>query len=234
MLNGDVNMTAINVPQVVYKFMNPHYLKCLKQNKTIYINFLKNYKEIEYGKEIGDDLEGILHNNINITNYTFGDTEINKNCALEKLLEDERLIKCDGGGKVVLDNCAFHSNHSENNYYVYCICKEYDGKVKEEFGGATLIISNYAMFLTHLQNALIKKNIHLVTVGECVYIADRTNHFNEKGEKYDYSFPALVKEKRYEYQKEFRVLWARNDGEIITEPIEIYCPEALEYCSFQY
>lgn len=227
-------MENIIVPKKVYKFMSPYYLKRLEKNKKIYINHLNNYKEAEHGKEIGDDFEGTMSDLYNVSNYTFDNSNTNKNIAFERAIGADKLFSISGGGKIVFKNTTVQMNYSDKNYYNYCVCNEYDEKVKEEFGGSTLVIEDFPMFLNHLSKKLLKKQIRIATAGPCVYISDRTNNFDEKQAEYYRYFPALVKEKRYDYQKEFRVLWTTMDQKEIVKPIEVYCPEALQYCSFNY
>lgn len=229
-----MSITIPDIPKKVYKFMDPYYLEKLKKDQKFYINHLNNYKESELGSEVGDDREGTLTSEVYIDNYVLGS---NKNPAFEKSFHSVQSgVMIDG---LVNMRMSFHDttigkNIIDQNYFVYCVGLEYDEKVKKEFGGATLIIENFPQFLKRLNRELSKQGKRFVVAEECKYIKNRKNLFTEKDSSFNVDFPALVKDQRYAYQKEFRILWENIDGSEITEPLNIYCPEALRYCSFEF
>lgn len=224
-------MNLITVPQKVYKFMDPYYLNLLKRDKKFYINHLNNYKEDELGSEVGDDKEGILTTKVAIEKYTFGS---GNNVAFENSFNNIQEIFDVRGNNVTIKNGTLETRYSNRNFFVYCVCTEYDQKVKKEFGGSTLIIEDFPKFLNYLNRKLNKQGKELVIAGNCKYIKGRINTFTEKQNFYNMDFPPLVKDDRYAYQKEFRVLWRNLDDSPITEPISVYSQEALQQCTFEF
>jgi hypothetical protein len=224
-------MRNIYVPQTLYKFMDPYYLKILEKEKKFFINHLNNYKEKELGTEVGDDNEGTLTSVLNIYDYTFGS---GKNIALDNSFNNIQNMIQTNGVKITMKNISLQTTYSDQNYFVFCTCLEYDEKVKKEFGGSTLIINDVPKFLNYLNRKLLKQGKQLVIAEKCRYVKDRKNFFNDMQNSFFMDFPALVKELRYSYQKEFRILWRNIDGSQITKPIKIYSPEALQQCTFQY
>ncbi|MGM7724370.1 hypothetical protein [Metabacillus sp. Hm71] len=218
-----------NLPKKVYKFMEPQYLELLEKSQNIYINYLNNYDEDIHGSERGDNNEGIVYSELNLGAYTFG-SKINPNfeSSFKKLTP---FIVEDG---VTFTGGTFITKFTRRYFYNYSVCREYDEKVKKEFGGATLIIEDFPNFLNYLNRKMFKLGKELVLAKSCVYKKDRKSFFSEKSNKFYLDFPALVKEKKYAYQKEYRLLWRNIDGTKIKEPILVHSPEALKQCKFEY
>lgn len=224
------------LPKKVFKFMEPEFLKRLERNKTFFINHLNNYKEIELGSEIGDNNEGKLNTEFKIEEYIFNTSDNPKNPNFELAFHNfQNGIKIgEGCSNISLSNVMISNSYVDDNYYVYCSCLEDDKYTKKEFGRSTLIIENFPMFLHHLNKKLIKKDVRLVIADACIYMPGRKKIFTEKDNEFALYYPFLVKDKRYSYQKEYRVIWKRVDNKKIEKPMFIKCPEALKYCSFQY
>lgn len=223
------------IPRKLYKFIDPYYLKQLEKKKEFYINHLNNYKEAELGTEIGDDLEGVLINEVQIDDYTFN-AGTNRNPQFEQAFSQiqSAIHMGEGVTNITFKDVTFRETFNDRNYYVYCSCLEHDEVVKKEFGGATLVIEHFPKFLYHLNKELREQGIIPYYMGACRYITDRKTVFTESDETFIMEKPFMVKEKRYAYQKEFRILWKHKNGSTIKEPKLIKCPKALKYCSFEY
>ncbi|WP_096269514.1 hypothetical protein [Paucisalibacillus globulus] len=221
----------IILPKKVYKFMKPQFYNKIQKDKCIYINHLNNFREDKYGSEIGDDFEGILKAEFAIENYKYNQGEF-YNPHLENTLERLNFIKVDNTSTVDISNSTFRTNFNDKNYLVYCVSLDCDETVKEEFGGSTMVIENFPQFIARLNNKMKKKGLEFVTAQAIQYIIDRKIIFTEKDKDFIYNAPFLVKDKRYSYQKEFRIVWKYTDNRIINNPISVYCPKALQYCSF--
>lgn len=214
--------------------MSPYRLEQLKKKKEFYINHLNNYKEAELGSEIGDDLEGFLTNQIRIDSYTFNDGNP-KNPQFEQAFHQiQKSINVGNAKNATITGLNLEQEFYDSNYYVYCSCLEYDETVKKEFGGATLVIEHFPKFLYHLNKELESQGIVPHFMGACRYITERKTVFTEFDRSFEMERPYMVKEERYAYQKECRVLWKNDDGSVIKEPTIIKCPKALQYCSFEY
>jgi hypothetical protein len=223
------------LPKRVYKFMEPRYLKELKETKTFFINHLNNYPEEKLGSEIGDNNEGTLITKFEISDYTFNNGKSN-NPTFEKAFHSlQNGIKIgENSTNISLKNVSIIQNIDDNNYFVYCSCLEYNQKTKKEFGDAVLIINDFLNFLICINKEMIKKEIQPYSFGACEYVKKRENVFTEFDHNFVTSLPFLIKEGRYSYQKEFRVLWKNKNNEVIKEPIFLHCPEAIKYCSFEF
>ncbi|MUV37126.1 hypothetical protein JNUCC1_00932 [Lentibacillus sp. JNUCC-1] len=226
-------LLRLPLPKKVYKFMEPKRLKELQGSKTFFINHLNNYSEEKLGSEIGDNDEGRLNTKFNIGNYTFNKGKP-KNPIFEQAFRSmQRGIHIgEEANNVTLENVVIEQNIDDNNYYVYCTSLECDQKLKKEFGGATLVINDFQNFLLSINREMIKIGKQPYSFGACEYVSKRENVFTEFDSEFVMSLPFLIKEKRYGYQKEFRVLWKNSDNEIIKAPLKLYCPQALEYCEF--
>ncbi len=217
------------LPKKVYKYMKPEYFKKIQKDKKIFINHLNNYRQDKHGSEIGDDWEGILNAEVNVDNYQYGSGNQN----LEKFIKDTKFINAEGDTGLKLENVDFRTRFNDTNYYNYCVSMKYDYKAIQAFGGKVMVIHDFPKFLMHLDKKLSKKGIRMVTFSPIQYILDRKVSFTEKDKQFTLTQPFLVKEKRYEYQNEFRVVWSYNDNRKIDKPLSIYCPKALKYCTFQ-
>lgn len=222
------------LPQKAYKFMEARYLKELIKTKTFFINHLDNYPEEKLGTEIGDDNEGKLTSVFEISNYTFNNGEP-KNQVFEKAFHSmQNGVYIDESSNVSFQNVSISQQITDNNYFVYCSCLEYDPKTKKEFGEAVLVINDLLNFFICINREMISKGVRPYSFGACEYISKRENVFTEFDSNFVASMPFLIKEDRYSYQKEFRLLWKNINNELIKEPLFLYCPEALKYCSFEF
>ena len=214
--------------------MEPQYLKKLEETKEIFIRPLSNYNEKELGSERGDNNEGVLNTELKLTStYTFGSKE---NPEFEGAFNalTQGVFSIADGVSITGDGAKFVTKFTRRNFYNYSLCLEYDEKVKKEFGGATLVIDDFPKFLVHLNLKMYKQGTDLAIAQKCKYIKDRKNSFTEKSDNFNLDFPPFVKDERYEYQKEFRLLWRNRDGTDISKPLLVYSPESLQYCTFEY
>ena len=219
------------LPKKVYKFMDAKWLKVLKFSQQIYIKPLSGYDENIYGTERGDNGEGHLNINGVIENYTFG---VGENESLDKFVENTGAIKVAGGGSVSVGKAIINNQVIDNNYLNYSVCLEDDIKVRNEFGGSCLVIEDFPAFVYYLNQELFKKGKELHVAQNCLYLDERKNSYDKYENEFMFDIPGLVKEKKHEYQKEFRLLWRNKDGSNINEPEKVYSPKALKYCKFEF
>ncbi|MEH7603742.1 hypothetical protein [Bacillus safensis] len=221
---------TILVPQRAYKFMEPQFLKKAMLEKVIFINFLGDYSTDKYGNAIGDDDEGKLNTEIQLNSHTLG---FEDNSALDHYLHNN-IVSMEGSEtEVQFNNVKINGCNIDNNYYSYCVAMKYSERVKQKFGGATLEINNFPRFIEEVYKELAKLEIRFVEAKPCEYIMNRKKIYTENN--FEYQIPSLIKDKeKYEYQQEFRVLWKPKNGLKITKPINLYCPKALEYCTFHF
>lgn len=205
--------------------MKLEWLEKLKADNKIFINHLNNYPETKLGKEVGDDLEGMSSSEISIGHYTSS-----------KDSKDDPLLQMLGIGSVnstvtITDSTSFNE-YVDNNYFVYCVCLNRNPSIQEAFGSGLQIIHDFNTFIQEITRELEKLGIVFHDAGYCKYLLDRKEHFTENDFSSDdkktiLTRPYLIKEKRYEYQNEFRVVWRYADHRKIEKPIEILLSKAL-------
>ncbi|PRR87334.1 hypothetical protein C6W23_18445 [Bacillus atrophaeus] len=216
-------------PRKAYKFMEPQWLEKLKRDSKFFINHLNNYPEEVYGNAIGDNLEGHASKNILLENYTLGSL---MNKRLEKELKP--LALASPGSNIFINDFEFVSRHFDVNQYVYCLTFDYSEKIRKEFGGAVLIIEDFYGFSYWLNRKMEKRGNSLSAWDKCQYVDSRAVKFSQKDQDFSL-YPGLIKDSKHSEQKEFRFLWRRNDDLSITQPIfDLYVPEALKYCRFEF
>ncbi|MER2456414.1 hypothetical protein ABS751_00585 [Bacillus subtilis] len=209
--------------------MEPQWLEKLKRDSKFFINHLNNYPEEVYGNAIGDNSEGHASKKIILENYRLGSL---KNKRLEKDLDP--IIFASPGTNMFLNNVAVVSQHLDVNQYVYCLTFDYSEKIRKEFGGAVLIIDDFYSFSYWLNRKMEKRGNYLSAWDKCQYVDSRVVKFDQKDQKFNL-YPGLIKDSKHSQQKEFRFLWRRNDNLSITQPIfDLYVPEALKYCRFEF
>ncbi|MCY7947656.1 hypothetical protein P8891_11620 [Bacillus atrophaeus] len=217
-------------PRRAYKFMEPKWLEKLKNDSKFFINHLNNYPESLLGKNVGDDLEGRATKKIVFNNYTLGSL---RNEALEKEVSSYAVYSSPGS-KMSLKNVAVVSQEIDMNQYVYCLTFDYNEEMRAEFGGSVLIIEDFHEFAYWINRKMEKRNNYLSAFDTCQYIDSRKVSFDQNAQDFKL-FPGLIKDSRYSKQNEFRFLWRKNDNSPITKPItDLYVPEALKYCKFDF
>lgn len=214
----------------LYRFMDQKWLRQIEQTGKIRINFLNDYDEKKYGKDRGDNSEGQLKEVLTVTNYC-GDSNDDP-IFFDKLRTsgiDIRNCK-----QITLKNVSIENKHKANNYFVMCSCKEKDLTLSKEFGKGILIINNFEYFLKEINKIMIRKGHRFFGHNYCNYIPKREIYQNEHNFLAKLPHPAFLKEDRYKYQKEHRILWEPKNNKIIKEPIDIICKKAFKYCDFIY
>ncbi|MBX7002472.1 hypothetical protein EX219_12950 [Bacillus aerophilus] len=220
----------ILVPSMVYKFMEPQYLKKIQDDKKIFINFLGNYSTDKYGNAIGDDDEGKLDMNVKVNNHLLGGEN---DSDLDHFIQNNFFSNNDPNAKIYFKGVTFKGHSFDNNFYNYCVALEYREEIKKEFGGAVMVIRNFPKFIEELNKKLLKRKIGFVAAEQCDYVLNREKFYTQ--DNFSYENPSTIKEKmQYEYQQEYRLLWKPFSGIKITKPIEVYCPKALEFCKFHF
>ena len=205
----------IVLPEKAYKYMDPKWLRHLRKTGIVRISPLNSYEEAKFGAEVGDDFEGKTSLQVSVGRY---ESSNNHNDLLLRMAGIHTV-----NSKVTMTNCTIVNNHEDSNYFVYCVCLEKDHEIQKSFGSGIQIIHNFPAYIRAITRELNKIGIVLHDAGPCEYIIDRRQHFTEKDftpDKKELIFkkPYLIKEKKYEYQNEFRVVWRYANNEKISAP----------------
>lgn len=214
----------------LYRFMDQKWLRQIEETGKIRINFLNDYDEGKHGKERGDNSEGKLREVLKISHYN-GNSK-NDPYFFDKLRRSG--IDCNNCSNITFKNVNLETHHEVNNYYVMCSCKEKDLTLSKEFGKGILVINNYEHFLKEINKIMIRKGHHFFKHDFCKYIPKKEIIQNETNYLLYLPHPAFLKEERYNYQKEHRILWTPKDNKKISTPIDIICKKAFKYCDFIY
>lgn len=228
-----MNIPKKTFPQKLYKFMEPQYLEIIEKYNRFYINFLNNYKEGELGSEVGDNNEGKLKTSFHINDYTFSKNSKNRNPLFENLFHTKQHI-ISVGENVTLKNVTIENTNIDNNYFVFCCCTDNDISLTKHFGQSLLIINDVPNFINSINNSLKQYGVEMVIAEKCKYLPNSEFKISQDIKAFFKLYPPLVKEGRYSYQKEFRILWKYNNNKKITKPLSVKCKDAIKYCSFKY
>lgn len=204
----------IALPGKAYKYMDPKWLRHLKKTGIVRISPLNSYEEAKFGAEIGDNFEGKTSLQVSVGSYESSNE--NNNDLLLRMAGIHAV-----NAKVTMTNCTIENHHEDSNYFVYCVCLDKSNEIQKSFGSGIQIIHNFPAYIRAITRELNKIGIVLHDAGPCEYIIDRRQHFTEEDFTPDKKAlilkkPYLIKEKRYEYQNEFRVVWRYSDNRKIS------------------
>ncbi|WP_444684524.1 hypothetical protein [Alkalicoccus luteus] len=220
----------MEMPEKVYKFMKPKYLNSLRETGDIRVNFLKNFEETNHGSEIGDDFEGITKSSLYLDEYQIIP---NQTSDLERRILAAHGISVDSTSSVSISNTTLETTFIDTNYFVYCVCLENSKDVRTHFGNGLQEIFDFKSFIKGLTALLEQKSIFIQDMGPCVYLPRReqnfdTSNLSNKGKNFVLHKPYFVKDERYSYQKEYRVLWKYVPDKEIEDPLMIQDLKNLE------
>lgn len=209
------------LPQKVYKYMAPKYLKMLEENEGIFINHLNNYPEKVHGSEIGDDFEGHSTSVVNIDNHSVMPGSDN---SKDRQVLRNHGFAIDGTSSVTLKNVTLQNEHIDNNYFVYCVSLERKESLQKSFGSGLQTLHNFPEFIKHVTGRLNRQGIHFYDAGECHYIPKREQKFSardltDESKEFLLKRPYFIKEEKYSHQREYRVIWRYDDDRKIDGPI---------------
>lgn len=211
----------LNPPIKVYKYMNPKYLRMLEETGDIRLSYLESYDQSVHGSEIGDDSEGITQSSIHLDEYT---VDSNTSDRERKILGVHGFTIEDSN--VQFTDVEINRKFIDTNYFVLCVCLNYSSDLKKHFGRGLQRIDNFPEFVKRLSRLLAQQDILIQDMGECIYLPKREQKFDAShlvGGAKDLVLqkPYFVKDERYSYQQEYRVLWKYRGDKKITEPVMV-------------
>ncbi len=186
----------------IFKYLPLKYAKLLVNSGSIKIGTLYSYRDIEeLGNEIGDNNEGSAFE------YSH-DKEPKRGDRLNPL---ERTAIKVGSGMVVANN-YIERRHNSPNYYIFCASLSNESSIIDNLNrdypkdkyDACVEITNLKNFISNVSTAFSSK-AQFVDCFQCVYIK-RKYHYTKS-----VPHPALIKDPRYSYQNEVRLIWEPKD-----------------------
>lgn len=206
----------------IYKYLPLEFAERLVHSGNLKIGTLLGYQNIEeLGSEIGDKDEGI---SIEFSH----DKEAKTGDRLNPL--ESAAIKV-GPGMIVMGN-YIEKRHFSPNLYLFCASLSYDKsilkKLNEDYPedkyDACVKITNLKDFVEEVNTVLSDKG-RFIGCFQCTYI-DRKFHYTEKR-----LHPAIIKDPRYSYQKEVRLIWEPKNKKNHTDPEYLTIPNIKKNCS---
>jgi hypothetical protein len=213
----------MNTNPAIYKYMKRRHLRSFLKDGLIRIGTLYDFRDVEkHGAEIGDVDEGTK--TLTTDGYHFIDTA-NQNTIPDwyrECFESSFKVK-DGGRLQIHAGKGVRLRLTVPDRYVFCASYEFDGGLIEngEYDACLKIINPMAFFLALSQK--LKHRASWIGYGKCVYRPRIVLGDQDHGIE-----PSLIKEERYEYQKEIRAIWEARSETI--EPIIIKAKKARFYC----
>jgi len=211
-------------PDTIYKYLSSDHAIALTRHGCIRIGTLHNYRDTEeHGQEIGDKDEGITIEYSHDKEPKTGD----------KLNRFESIAFKLGSGMIV-SNIYLERPHRSPNLYLYCASLTYDPSILHRLNlhcpgdeyDACVRITNVGEFVAKI-NAVFSAKARFVGAYLCTY-TPRKFHYTDKAHH-----PALIKDCRYSYQQEVRLIWEPNNKDDSIEPVCLSIKNLTAYCSLQ-
>ena len=205
----------------LYKYTQNVYALKMVQTGQCRVGTLFEYRDKEkHGSEVGDSDEGrkTTYSNDPLIDWTKPET-------VPDIVK--RVVKVGEGRNPIFQNCWFNVNEESPDCYVFSVAEALNPNVMREFGyDAVVRITHPNLFFQALTECL--QNMRRIksefTLSKCRYI-DRTQHYSRQHSIH----PAFMKDPRYKYQQEVRVIWIPEENPI--EPVILECPQLRMHCS---
>lgn len=207
-----------SAPEIYYKYLKRKYLQKFFSTGEIRIGTLFDFQNEErHGSEIGDDEEGVKSAN-KVINWVGGPKD---QPEFDKKFVDVR------ANNVTIENVLVREETRSENLYVFSVSGTFSleimKKMNPEFD-ACIAIKKPKRFLQAIEKKMKSKT---VSFGRCIYSNRHMPH-----DRQHQAHPGWLKDPKYEYQDEYRLLMTTELKDI--EPISIYCRHATRFCSIQY
>lgn len=210
--------------KVFYKYTKKKHALDLFNKGIIRVGTLYGYRQIEkHGQEIGDIEEGRKHiKTLGVPLDTVTPGIMPKTMEVVRQRIHASNIRIEASELITISN---------SDLYVFSTSSELSYEVMKRMNplyDVCIRIDDDNAFFQKLSECLKKRipNLNGPYNGTCVYIKREQLYSNEN----DYH-PALIKDPKYDYQKEMRVMWEPTDLSKKIEPVEITCPELARSCS---
>jgi hypothetical protein len=198
----------------LYKYTTREYAEAMLQRGVFRIGTIYEFRHVEeHGTEIGDDAEG--------TKQLFDDA---KYSTWENASPIARQI-IKGPHNFAFHDVTFELTIDSPDMFVYCLTESPSQQALSDFGADTCIeIFDIRRFVRALTGHLHRRQLvaNKEGVRHCIYGERRRDWRTD-----DDVYPALLKDSRYEYQREVRVIWQPTNPPIT--PIVIECLPAAKY-----
>ena len=211
----------------IYKYMKKQHLRKFLKDGLIRIGTLYDFRDIEkHGDEIGDKDEGTK--TLTTDGYHFIDSENIDTIPAWYREHFENTFKLNEGASLQIHaRDGVRVRLTVPDRYVFCASYDFDGSLIEngEYDACLKIVNPLAYFSAISQK--LKNRATWLGYGRCRYRSRIILGHQDHGIE-----PSLIKENRYEYQKEVRAIWESRNEEI--EPIIIKAKKLRYHCEVIY
>ena len=209
----------MGVPNTLFKYLKSKDANDFFRQGIIRIGTLYDYRKTErHGTVIGDHQEGLILEQEHYQNLTMQSNE-----DVPPFIRGR--ITVETGGMFQVMNSTMGLSHQSPNFYIYCVTTKFDPKVMKEFGYDTCFeIIDTTQFINGLNRCMRHKGT-FIGAYECIY----TEKVVSPGNKPNHH-PALVKDPKFSYQNEVRLLWKPNSEH--PRPVRMTCRKIPRHCSY--
>lgn len=210
----------------LYKYMDRKYCDLFFETGQIRIGTLFDFrKEDVHNKAVGDKREGVQTKVMELSKSLYTATA---DAAQMEFLSNF-FVFAPGCSGVITGNPTFVHELSEPDYFIYCTTTTYSPKVMiEEFEYDSCIeILDGEKFIYEMHRVMRGYTKRMVS-GVVRYDRSKLNYNQQL------NYPSvMLKEARYAYQQEHRVVWVPKDHLSSGKALEPFCiniPRAREFC----
>lgn len=215
----------------LYKYLPLKYAEDLVIKGIIKLGTLYEYQDTNlHGNEIGDQEEGnleewVFFNKSNVTNKDLTEFERRQIYISDDTIGNS-FINC----RIICRNKTIDSYiFSTSRFFNVELMRKLSRNLTEKYDACVKIHDPQKFIQTISESDEFKKYGNYIGIGLCHY-RDRSIHHSKIDSM---PHPILIKEPKYEYQGEVRVVWESKSTERINSKI-LKIPELTNYCELFY
>lgn len=189
----------------MYRYSARQFNELLCIMGCIRIGTLHDFRKSEHKRGIADAKEG-KKNVSHIVNHARIDGSSNQEHLDVRAVKEFGVVKVEGGGSVILENCILSKSFDEPDCFILCTSKAKSKKTMQQFEGADSCLQ---IFNPELFYQLLTETLNSITpvdfrgVHEVIY-QGKEEVWN--GRDWGHH-PALIKEPEFRPQEELRAIW---------------------------
>lgn len=209
----------------LFKYLKKEHSEKLFNDGELRIGTLYDFrKQEQYGPKIGDQSEGKKEIFEKIEHEFIEDPSNNNQLSL---FVKQFIHLADTAKNITIANCSFSHEHKSDNCYIYCMSKEFNDKLYEEFETDVCIkIKSPYKFIEYISKSM--KQIGVVQ-GFKICPIEYTSRRKAYG-KHDEYHPSVIKDRCYSNQKEVRAIWQSQEINVTNGIIKIPVKCIKRYC----
>jgi hypothetical protein len=206
--------------QFLYKYLQAAHAESLLTKGEIRVGTLYSYRQAELGPAVGDVDEGK-----STTTQNASELDVTKPES-RSWVASKFFGAGDGRTKVILENISLVVEEEEEDCFIYCTAHHRSSAAMRAFDAdACVRINNPACFLDAIHRHLKREGIVATgRVSPCDYSG------RDRNERMERIPPALIKDPKYAYQREVRLLMQPTSKRPLS-PFQLSIPELANMCT---